>query len=149
MKNMRTRYIIAGTVVGLAALAASVAGGWAIKYYTSDVRGRINATEDIKSGSSRIANYNHFFDLCASVQRDELALEAQSKQLAQTSDAPQINRIQTNIAGLEGHRAGQITQYNADARKDYTAGQFRDSSLPFQLSTDLYKEGMRTSCEAR
>lgn len=32
-------------------LTTTIAAAWAIKYYTADIRGRINANEQIKSGA--------------------------------------------------------------------------------------------------
>lgn len=127
-----------GLIIGLAVL---VGGGWAIRYYTAEVRGVVGAEEQIQSAPSRIANYNYFFDLCAAIQGHEASLGAQARQLDQVTTERERNRILANIAGLEGQRARSIARYNQDARKEYTRGQFRDSQLPYQLS-----EGADTSC---
>ena len=132
----------------IAVIAAAVAGVWAFRYFTADVRGRIDAQEIRKAGPLRVAAYNHFFDLCASVQGLEAGLEAQQAQLAVTESSKDRERVRSNIAGLTSERERAIRQYNADARKDYTIGQFRDSDLPYQLPTSHY-EGGRTSCGAQ
>lgn len=133
-------------VAAVLGIVVLVVGGYAVKYYTADVRGRIDANETIKSGDSRIANYNHFFNLCASVQTNEAQLDALSDQLrAQTPGTPDYNRVLTNITGVRAARAGAINQYNADASKSYTQGQFLSSKLPYQLPTAEYS-GAKTVC---
>lgn len=130
----------------VAAIALLAGAGWAWRYYTAPIEGRVGAQEQIQSAPHRIVAYNHFFDLCAGVRADEVSLDAQNDQLKATTDEFQRNRIQTNITGLTGHRAGLIEEYNANARKDYTEGQFRDSDLPYQLPTTAWEKGYRTSC---
>ena len=139
------RYVLSafGAVLLLVAL---IAGGFALRYYIAGPSGRVAATEQIQSGSHRIVAYNHFFDLCAGVRADEVSLDAQNAQLLDTTDPFQRTRVQTNITGLIGHRAGLIEEYNANARKGYTEGQFRDSNLPYQLRTESYAKGEKTSC---
>lgn len=138
-----------GVLIGLGVLAAIVllAGvGWAWRYYTAPIEGKVGAQEQIQSAPHRIAAYNHFFDLCAGVRADEVSLDAQIEQLQATTDEFQRTRVQTNITGLKGHRAGLIEEYNVNARKDYTEAQFRDSDLPYQLPTTTWEKGGRTSC---
>lgn len=138
-----------GVLIGLGVvviIAAVVGAGWAIRYYTAPIEGRVGAQEKIQSASHRIVAYNHFFDLCAGVRADEVSLDAQTEQLQATADEFQRTRIQTNITGLKGHRAGLIEEYNANARKDYTEAQFRDSNLPFQIPATTWEKGYRTSC---
>lgn len=139
---------IAAWVVGVLVLVALVVGvGWAWTYLTASTSGKVSAQKQIQSGSSRIAAYNHFFDLCASVQTLEGQLAAQTAALP-TATGADYGRVQANIVGIEGARAGAIAQYNADARKGYTIGQFRSSQLPYQLATAPYTKGAATSCGA-
>ena len=140
---MRYAGITLAVLVGIAVLAGA---GWAIRYFTAPIEGRVGAQERIQSAPNRIAQYNHFFDLCAGVRADEAALERQTEQLQTETDAFQRTRIQTNISGLTGHRASLIEEYNANARKDYTDAQFRDSDLPYQLPSTAWVKGERTSC---
>lgn len=138
------------TVVIVAAILL-IAGGasaavWGFKVGTAEIKGKGDAQIQIQSAPHRIAAYNHFFDLCAGVRADEVSLDAQHEQLEATIDAFQRTRVQTNITGLTGHRASLIEEYNANARKDYTEGQFRDSDLPYQIPTTSWKKGDRTSC---
>jgi parvulin-like peptidyl-prolyl isomerase len=130
-------------VVGIATLAG------AIQWSTADVRGKLDAREQIHaSGDYRIQAYEHFFNLCASVQTNEQSLDAQYDELNAAKDIGDKDneaRILANIAGIRAARQDAINQYNADAHKDYTLGQFRASSLPYQLDTS-YKKGVHTSC---
>lgn len=118
---------------------------WGLSVATAGVYGRGEARKQIQSASFRITAYDHFFNLCAAVQTDEVQLDALGRELATAGDADR-GRINANISGVTAARAGSINQYNADARKDYTEGQFRDSDLPYQLPSAAFKEGTRTSC---
>lgn len=129
------RWIVAGIV----ALALVVVGAYAVRYYSADVRGRIDANETIKSGANRIAQYDYFFALCAAVQDAEAALAAQQALL---SVDPEDKRVLANIAGITAARASLINEYNVRAAREYTSGQFRDSELPYQLSA----AAERTTC---
>ncbi len=141
---MKIPLIIVGAICLLIAL---VGGSFIARYWLAGPAGAVDAVEQIQSGANRIAAYNHFFDLCAGVRADEVALEAQHMLLnAIEDDKFQRSRVQTNITGLQGHRAGLIEEYNANARKDYTVGQFRDSDLPYQLPAGMWEKGVRTSC---
>lgn len=127
-------------------------GGLGWRYVIAGPKGQVEAREQILSGDNRIRAYNHFFDICASVQTAEQALQASLDELASAEKAVPPNpdnviRIQTNITGLRATRARAINQYNADASKDYTDGQFRSLALPYQLNSAAYTGGL-TSCAA-
>lgn len=129
-------------------------GGLAWRYAIAGPKGQVEAREQILSGSNRIRAYNHFFDICASVQTAEQALQASLDELVSAEkavprDPDNIVRIQTNITGLRTTRARAINQYNADASKDYTDGQFLSLRLPYQLDASPYVPGGKlTSCAA-
>lgn len=122
---------IVGIIVIILAIAA---GAFAIRWATAPAKGKLSAREQINSGSFRIAAYDKFFNDCASIQGLEGQLEAQKNQLAKAT-GDDLERIEANVAGIEGARAQAIAAYNADARKSYTSGQFRSSTLPYQLDT--------------
>lgn len=109
-------------------------------------QGKLQARQQINSGNFRIAAYDHFFNICAAVQTDEAAIDALNQELKSTNDPKELTRIGINITGNQVARAGAINQYNVDARKDYTEGQFKDSDLPYQLSTAAYTGSNKTSC---
>lgn len=136
---MRVFLGVLALVLGIALLSA---GMWAWRYYTAEVRGIVGQEERVQSPLHRMGAYSHFFDLCAAVQGHEATLAAAGAQLNSTSDEKERQRIRANIAGIEAQRARSIARYNADARKDHTIGQFRDSGLPYSL--DVNKE--QTQC---
>lgn len=124
--------------------------GWGlfgIRVMTAGIVGRGQAEIQIQSPGSRIPAYNHFFDLCASVQQAEAGIDQQTEMLNSATTEDDKQRIRTNVSALQMTRANGIYQYNADAAKDYTIGQFRDSKLPYRLSDEPYKAGgEKTQC---
>lgn len=123
----------------LIAVAVSLGlGNLAFRYFMAEPTGIVEAEETIQGGSNRIAAYNKFFDLCASAQAKEAQIDGQMAILDTMSDDDK-SRVMTNIAALEGARLRDIRTYNSDARKSYTAGQFRSSDLPYQLPTNRYE----------
>ncbi|WP_019558520.1 hypothetical protein [Thioalkalivibrio sp. ALE12] len=125
--------LFVATILTIALLVAAI---WAIRYYTAEVRGVISGEEQIESAPSRISRYEHFFDLCASVQTQKAALAAQRDRLERVTDDGVRDRIESNIAGLTTQVARTVNRYNAEASKDYTSARFRASNLPYQLSTE-------------
>lgn len=130
MSKTKITLIVVGVFVVFIALSFF---SWGWRYMTAEIRGRVGAEEQIESAPSRIANYEHFFDLCASVQRKESKIAAQRRALEGTTSEEDRQRIRQNIAALEGARAGDIHRYNADASKQYTRARFLDSDLPYRL----------------
>jgi hypothetical protein len=122
-------------VLGAIVLLTLLGLGW--RYVLADPKGRVQAQEQIKSGSSRIAAYNHFFDLCAGVQSDEATMASLREELTTGPSESRRGQIQATLTALRSARAEKINQYNADARKDYTIGQFRSSGLPYTLDATL------------
>jgi len=111
---------------------------------TAEIKGKVEAQQEIMSGENQIARYNEFFDVCANIQSLEYSLDAQYALLENAEDQ---DRVRYNIAALEAQRARQIAQYNADSNKSYTWGQFRDSDLPYQLDATPYQnKGEKTKC---
>jgi hypothetical protein len=112
-------------------LASSV---WGLRVATAGLYGRGEARIQIQSAASRITNYELFFNRCAAVQAAEARTEELESQLAlQEEDSRSWNITLTSLTGIRSQRAESIAQYNADAAKDYTRGQFRDSDLPYTL----------------
>lgn len=141
--------VVGWVILGVVGLLLLFAAGLTLRYFTADVRGRVNAQETIKSGSNRIAQYNQFFNLCAAVQAAEGQLDGLEVELAATSLEKDRQRILSNITGVSANRLRIISQYNANATKSYTAGQFRDSDLPYSLPAVPYTAGGRkTVCAA-
>lgn len=132
-------------VAVVAAVLLSV-GIWGATVAIADIFGRGEAHKELHSAPYRIAAYDHFHDLCVSVQDAESSLDAQFDLLTTAQDK---SIVQTNIAALKAVRMHGINQYNEDAKKNYTLGQFRDSDLPWQLPATPYdKKGTHTTCSA-
>lgn len=136
MNTGKTALWIVGICVFTVALWIGIAASiWGLRVATAGIYGRGEARIQIQSADYRIPAYNHFFDLCAAIQGHEAGVEAARAQLEAVSEEDR-DRILANIAGLETQRVRSIAQYNADAEKDYTIGQFRDSDLPYQLDKE-------------
>ena len=139
-----------GWVVAIAAALTLIAGvGWGISFAwgwaTAAPNGKLQARRQIQSGDYRIQAYNSFFDRCAAVQTSETAIDTTAAALA-TAKGDDKSRLETNLQAQEINRAEAVNQYNADAAKSYTSGQFRASNLPYQLSTDYTPKGVHTVC---
>jgi len=131
--------------IGVLAIVCAWATVLTFKYFTAEVRGKVAANETIQSGGSRIANYNHFFNLCASIQGNEAQINSLLDE-QKTATGKNLERINASITGVKSARLGAIYQYNADAAKSYTQGQFRSSNLPYQIPANNYPDGGGTKC---
>lgn len=119
-------------------------GSYGYKYVMAPVAGKANAEWKIESADSRIAGYEKFFDQCAAIQGYESAIQVQQDGLLAASTPEDKSRIQTVIAGIKAQRSRAIAQYNADARKTYTSGRFKDAGLPQQIDDSV--SGSKTVC---
>ena len=143
---------IGGAVIGLAAIAivvALVVGAMALFGFgffqrtTANFRGENSQIEKTKAnGDYRIAAYDHFFNLCASVQSKEATINALEKELQRKPSEARVEQIYAAITANEAVRAESINQYNVDAEKAGTIGQFRASNLPSELNVNSEE----TSC---
>lgn len=106
-------------------------GIWGFQVATAPAKGVGDQRIIVNRAENRIERYNHFFDLCAEVQSREAALAAVRGQTPSTEQ--ERVQQQANITALTAVRSQLINQYNADARKEGTGAQFRDSSLPYSL----------------
>ena len=133
--------IIGYGVISFVLLIGLLAAVFGLEVATAGLVGRGKAHIEIQSAPSRISGYNHFFDLCASVQNAEAAIDQFTAARDRATDPNEISRIQTNLDAQVITRQNGINQYNADAAKDYTVGQFRASNLPYRLDDTPYKAG--------
>jgi hypothetical protein len=143
---------IAYSILGLAGVLAVVAvislATGTFQYLTAPFFGAVDAERKIESGGNRIYTYDHFFNLCSSVQSVEDKIDSQYRMLDRVNDEDRKDMIFTNITGLESRRSSLIREYNADARKAYTDARFLSDELPRKLPTDAYEQGdPKTSCE--
>lgn len=122
--------ITGAVIVGLAVL---IGGGIGLRYALAEPTGQIQAREHTQSGSNRIAQYERFFDLCTSAR----TAQDQISNLEQEHDGgvseSRESQITSSITALRGKRDESVNKYNSLAQRDYTAGQFRASNLPFEI----------------
>ena len=128
----------------LLAIVVMTVGGYAFKYYMAPVAGKANAEWKIESADSRVGNYEKYFDQCAAIQGYESAIEVQQEALKNATAPEDKSRLQTVIAGIKAQRSRAVAQYNADVRKAYTSGRFKDASLPQQIDDSI--SGSKTVC---
>lgn len=125
---------VGGIVLLVVVIIAMSAGGWAWRYYTAPIEGRVAAEEQIESANSRIANYEHFFDLCVVAQTRQEALSVQQSLLESAESDKERARIRANVAGLEAQLSRAVNQYNVDVQKSYTMARFKSADLPYELN---------------
>lgn len=131
-------------VAALMLVVLGTLGTYAWKYFMAPVAGKANAEWKIESADSRIGNYEKYFDQCAAIQGYEASIAVQQEALLAMTDPADKSRTQTVIAGIKAQRSRAIAQYNADVRKAYTAGRFKDASLPQQIDDSI--SGSKTVC---
>lgn len=104
---------------------------------TANFRGEIQELEETKaSGSFRIYSYDHFFDLCVSVQNKEKAIGALQEELELHPSEGRKEQVIADITANKIAREESINQYNTDAQKEKTIGQFKAASLPYELNSN-------------
>lgn len=115
------------------------------KKATANYRGDVALKENTRANADfRRQAYDHFFDICAQVQTKETAIKTLLPRWHTETDQTTKARVADNIAANQITRADLINQYNVDAKKSWTVGQFQSSDLPYQLSVSA-KE---TQCTA-
>lgn len=104
---------------------------------TAAFRGDVKATEQVQAdGRYRIAAYDQFFDLCSSIQAKDDQIKNIEGQIATEQDPVYRRDLHTSLSALQYQRSEAIRQYNADAAKAGTVGQFRDSGLPHDIDVN-------------
>lgn len=131
--------ILAGVLALILVLTYALGG---INLITAPFRGHVEKEERVQSGDYRISAYDQFYDLCSSVQADEDRINNLEDEL-ETAAEDRAAQVKTTITAVKNSRSGKIREYNADARKEGTRGQFRSSDLPYELDNDE-----ETTCEA-
>lgn len=114
-----------------------------IQKWTADWRGDVKAKEQTKAnGAFRVNTYNHFFNLCASVQSDEDAIKnAQDEMADKATTDDRKAKLRQVITATKNTRAESIRQYNADSANEYK-GAFQSNDLPASLNVGAE----RTEC---
>jgi hypothetical protein len=130
---------IAGLIVAILIIAGLSVGGLylfgTISNKTANFRGNVGVkNQTLADPNYRIANYDHFFDLCASVQTMETRISTARDNLASDQKGSfDAYRDRQNLDAAIAQRAELINQYNADSAKSYTQAQMKASSLPARL----------------
>lgn len=144
MKKKVTLIILAAIVL----ICAIVGGVWGFRYLFAETGGKITAQEEIQSAEFRIFSYDHFFNLCAEIQSQQALYDSQYELLQlREQGTDTYDKQLTVLSVIKPHIASLIYQYNADADKEYTRGQFRASCLPERISTESHEYGRRVSCD--
>jgi len=128
--------VIAFIVIIAVLLAAVVYGLGGFQRLTAGFRGETSQIEKTKAdGDYRIAAYDEFFSKCSAIQaaEDSIANQIAEREYASPERKHQID---ANVTATRNQRAQLIREYNADATREATAGQFRDSNLPYQIDID-------------
>lgn len=106
-----------------------------IKKETADFRGGVEQTETVRgSGAYRIAAYEQFFNLCASIQGQEATIAQMTDELNDPATTPERDAVlRASLTGVRSARNTNIAQYNGDAQKADTRANFLASNLPYHL----------------
>lgn len=142
----------------IAIMAVLAIGGFAIRWATAPVKGKLQAREQINSGGNRIQATESFYNSCRdalSAQKTVLYLEAQLKsQKAELADErannddtsstlDDISVTLTNITANKATFTSAVNDYNAKAKTTFNEGKFLPGNLPRQLPTTI---GGLTTC---
>jgi len=126
-----------GTGIGmlvafLLVVAVITVGTLGYRYLIADPKGRVEAEEQIKSGSNRIAQYDKFFDACGAIKSAQENIALFEEELPNL-DGTAAKNMQATILAAKSQLNRAVQEYNADAAKSYTNGQFRASELPYHI----------------
>ena len=118
---------IAGYGVGFVlVIAGFMVASYGFQWFTAPFVGELQERKTVQSGEFRKYSYEHFYDLCAAIQRKQRSLQAQEEL--------DNDRANQNAAALKAQIQNDVSQYNADARKEETMGQFKANDLPDRVN---------------
>lgn len=122
--------ISVAVVLGLGVL---IGGGLGARALLAEPTGQLEARERTQSGTNRIAQYERFYDLCTSAQTAQNQItNLEQERDGGVSESREV-QISSSITALRGKRDESVNKYNSLATRDYTAGQFRASDLPYEI----------------
>lgn len=136
-------------ILTIVLVTVAVIGGavWGFGVLTSDLKGQGDATRQINSGTNRIGQYEHFFQLDANIRTQaKLSAAAQkdldtfNKQFPPSSTegfqiTEQRGNLTRNVTGPRQLCVDNVNKYNNES-KEYTKSKFVDSRLPWDFNTD-------------
>lgn len=130
---MKKRIVLA--IIGVVIVGWCFSAGiWGLGVATAGIYGKGEAHKQIQSADFRIQAYDHFFNLYASIDANQKKLSDFEEQLAlYEPGTKEYNMTIVNINGVKSILHDSISQYNYDAQKNWTEGQFRDNDLPYQI----------------
>lgn len=141
--SKKVTIIVSAVVIAVAIILASVYGGGLLQRMTADFRGETDQIEQTQADADyRISAYDQFYDKCAGIQTIESKIANLSDELEEAEDEQRKSVLNTSITASKNKRAELINDYNADARKEATRGQFKASELPYEIDI----EGETTTC---
>lgn len=126
--------VVLFVVVMLGLYLAGVYGGGTVSRKTANFRGQTAAIEKTKANADfRITSYNKFFDLCNGVKSTEEKVTLGEQTVSLFKGTDQETTAIVNLQATKAERINLINEYNSLASRGFTEGQFRDSSLPYQI----------------
>lgn len=143
------RFIVASVIVLLllVAFASMWLFGWGFfARATADFRGETAQRERVLADPDyRIANYDWFFNQCASVQTQEGLIAQLEAELADSATTEgRKAQLRATLTAVRANRLSLINDYNSRAAREDTAANFRASNLPPTLD----REDTETTCAA-
>lgn len=138
MTKFRIFLMILGLIGSMILISLSTL---AYRYFTAEVRGVVDAEEQIEGAASRIQRYQEFFNLCQSIQAKEDAID---NILANTTmgESGQGAAVTAN----QNSRAQLIAEYNSKSSQSYTSARFKASNLPYTIERGPYTGSNKTNC---
>lgn len=128
-----TSKVVLGTIGVVGIMVTISMSSLAYRYFTADVKGTVDAEEQISSGGNRVQEYEKFFRLCENAQNMKGNLQTQKELLNVAETSRERANIRTNIAGINATIRKNVNQYNSMS-KQYTTDRFKDSNLPARLT---------------
>lgn len=128
-------------IVAIIVLVIVGAAIWGFGVLTSGVVGQGEQIKQINSASNRTFQYQHFFDLDATIRAQSVNVQSAKKDLADfdaqyppsANESYSITQLrgqkQGSLTGLEQLCAANIQSYNNDAQ-EFTRDQFLSNKLP-------------------
>jgi hypothetical protein len=103
---------------------------------TAPFRGEVEKHELVEAdGSYRIAAYDQFYQLCSSIQSKNDQIKILKSEMDSSTDDARKAQLQSGITANQNTKAELVNEYNSKAASEYTRGQFKDSDLPFEISS--------------
>lgn len=134
---------VLGVILGIVLIIGIWFGVTQFQRITADYRGETDQIENTEANAQfRMQAYDGFFDKCSAIQTAEDRIDALEAELETTSSDIRKEELNTAITANKANRNGLINEYNADAAKEWTVGQFKSQDLPYNIN----KEQENTTC---